>query len=185
MKIKYLDIIVFVIIIGVFCWGISSCCNKINVLQKQIIKQTQEIEDYTKQLEERDKHIIELENLILEKDKTIEDNSAKIKKLETKIKKLQKTSYTTNSGGLTKAKGVVYFNGHKETYYSQKVLPGKGLRIPGRHVASDGTIRDENNYIAVASSDYPWGTIIETSLGTGRVYDSGCASGTVDIYTNW
>jgi hypothetical protein len=86
---------------------------------------------------------------------------------------------------LTKSKGVNYFNGHKETWYSQKVLPGKGLKIPGRHVAADGTIRDENNYIVVASSDLPYGTIVETSLGTGKVYDSGCDSGIIDIYTNW
>lgn len=65
------------------------------------------------------------------------------------------------------------------------MLPGKGLKIPGRHVASDGTIRDENNYIVVASSDYPKGTIVETSLGTGKVYDTGCDSGIIDIYTDW
>ena len=92
---------------------------------------------------------------------------------------------TSTQGVLTKSKGVNYFNGHKETWYSQKVLPGGGLKIPGRHVAADGTIRDENDYICVASSDYPKGTIVETSLGTGKVYDSGCASGTIDIYTNW
>lgn len=95
------------------------------------------------------------------------------------------TTTTNNKNKLTKSKGVNYFNGHKETYYSQKVLPGGGLKIPGRHVASDGTIRDENNYICVASNDYKKGTIVETSLGTGKVYDSGCASGTIDIYTNW
>lgn len=95
------------------------------------------------------------------------------------------TTTTNNKNKLTKSKGVNYFNGHKETYYSQRVLPGGGLKIPGRHVSSDGTIRDENNYICVASSDYKKGTIVETSLGTGKIYDSGCASGTIDIYTNW
>ena len=83
--------------------------------------------------------------------------------------------------------GVVYYNGHKETYYSQRVLPGGGLNIPGRHVAEDGTIRDENGYICVAAdpSFLPYGSIVETSLGMGKVYDSGCAYGTVDIYTDW
>lgn len=101
------------------------------------------------------------------------------------IERKSTTTVTNNKNKLTKSKGVNYFNGHKETYYSQKVLPGGGLKIPGRHVASDGTIRDENNYICVASSDYKKGTIVETSLGTGKVYDSGCASGTIDIYTDW
>lgn len=94
-------------------------------------------------------------------------------------------NYPTSGGVLTPDKGVVYFNGHRETYYSQKVLPGGGLNIPGRHVASDGTIRDADGYICVASSDLAWGTLVETSLGMGKVYDSGCASGTIDIYTNW
>ena len=94
-------------------------------------------------------------------------------------------NYPTGDGVLTPEKGVIYFNGHRETYYSHKVLPGGGLNIPGRHVASDGTIRDRDGYICVASSDLPWGTIVETSLGLGKVYDSGCASGTIDIYTDW
>lgn len=91
----------------------------------------------------------------------------------------------SGSGVLTKKKGVNYFNGHRETYYSQKVLPGHGLKIPGRHVASDGTIRDSDGYICVASSDYAKGTVVNTSLGPGKVYDSGCASGTIDLYTDW
>ncbi|MDD2980402.1 MAG: hypothetical protein PHN80_10560 [Hespellia sp.] len=94
-------------------------------------------------------------------------------------------SYSVSGGGLTPSKGVVYYNGHRETYYSQKVLPGNGLNIPGRHVAEDGTIRDADNYICVASSDFEKGTVVETSLGMGKVYDSGCASGTIDLYTNW
>lgn len=91
----------------------------------------------------------------------------------------------SGSGVLTKQKGVNYYKGHRETYYSQRVLPGGGLKIPGRHVAKDGTIRDADNYICVASSDYPKGTVVETSLGPGKVYDSGCAKGTIDLYTDW
>lgn len=93
--------------------------------------------------------------------------------------------YPDSGGALTPSKGVVYFNGHRETYYSQRVLPGTGLNIPGRHVASDGTIRDIDNYICVASSDLAKGTLVLTSLGMGKVYDSGCASGTIDLYTDW
>ena len=83
--------------------------------------------------------------------------------------------------------GVVYFNGHKETYYSQKVLPGGGLRIPGRHVAEDGTVRDEEGYICVAADwNYlPYGATVLTSLGPARVYDTGCDYGVIDIYVNW
>ena len=93
--------------------------------------------------------------------------------------------YTT--GGLTKRRGTLNFNGHKETFYSEKVLPGNGLKIPGRHVADDGTIRDENGFICVAADPgfLARGTVLITSLGPAKVYDSGCAYGTVDIYVNW
>lgn len=91
----------------------------------------------------------------------------------------------SGSGVLTKSGGVNWFNGRRETWYSQRVLPGGGLRIPGRHVASDGTIRDADGYICVAASDLPKGSIVETSLGTGKVYDTGCAAGTTDVYVDW
>ena len=94
-------------------------------------------------------------------------------------------NYVIPSGGLTPAKGRIWFNGHSETYYSQKVLPGGGLAIPGRHSASDGTIRDKDNYIVVASDDYPKGTVVQTSLGAGKVYDTGSGKGNIDLYTDW
>lgn len=95
--------------------------------------------------------------------------------------------YNVSSNPLTSFKGVVYYNGHRETYYSQKVLPGNGLNIPGRHVADDGTIRDGDGYICVAAntSYMKKGTTLMTSLGPAKVYDSGCAYGTIDIYVNW
>ena len=91
------------------------------------------------------------------------------------------------NGGLTKRRGTINFNGHKETYYSERVLPGNGLKIPGRHVADDGTIRDENGFICVAADPgfLAKGTVLITSLGPAKVYDCGCAYGTVDIYVNW
>lgn len=95
--------------------------------------------------------------------------------------------YNVSSNPLTSFKGVVYYNGHRETYYSQRVLPGNGLNIPGRHVADDGTIRDGDGYICVAAntSYMKKGTTLMTSLGPAKVYDSGCAYGTIDIYVNW
>lgn len=96
-------------------------------------------------------------------------------------------SYYSSGGDgvLTRSGGVNYYNGRKETWYSQRVLPGGGLDIPGRHVAEDGTIRDEDGYICVAASDLEYGSTVETSLGTGKVYDTGCAAGTTDIYVDW
>lgn len=95
--------------------------------------------------------------------------------------------YNVSSNPLTAFKGVVYYNGHRETYYSQRVLPGNGLNIPGRHVADDGTIRDGDGYICVAANSayMQKGTTLMTSLGPAKVYDCGCAYGTIDIYVNW
>lgn len=93
--------------------------------------------------------------------------------------------YIIPAGGLTPSAGRITFGDHTETYYSQQVLPGGGLDIPGRHVASDGTIRDSDGYIVVASDDYSKGTVVETSLGTAKVYDCGSGSGNIDIYTDW
>lgn len=96
-------------------------------------------------------------------------------------------SGSVNGGFITvaqmKTRGVVYHNGWRFTYYSETVLPGNGLNIPGRHV-SDGKVCDADGYICVASSTLPKGTVVDTPLGTGRVYDSGCAAGTLDLYVH-
>lgn len=95
--------------------------------------------------------------------------------------------YTYTDNKLTKQRGVYDYNGHHETYYDEKSLPGTGLNIPGRHVADDGTIRDEEGYICVAANQeyMAKGSILITSLGPAKVYDTGCAYGTIDIYVNW
>ena len=91
------------------------------------------------------------------------------------------------SSHLTKSGGVYNnpYTGLKETWYSQRVLPGGGLDIPGRHVNEEGFVCDGDGYICVASSTYAKGTIIETSRGMGKVYDSGCKPGILDIYVDW
>lgn len=93
----------------------------------------------------------------------------------------------STSNRFSKARGAIYYDGHKETYYSERVLSGTSLNIPGRHVAEDGTIRDGEGYICVAanSSYLSKGSIVKTSMGPAKVYDAGCASGIIDFYTNW
>lgn len=95
--------------------------------------------------------------------------------------------YHIRDNHLTRSNGVVYFMGHRETWYSTNEASGKSTawEIPGKHVADDGTIRDEDGYICVASSDHKHGTIVMTSVGPGKVYDCGCSHGTIDVYTTW
>ena len=82
--------------------------------------------------------------------------------------------------------GVIDWNGWRYTYYSEQVLPGGGLDIPGRW--SDGQfVRDENGYLCVASNEVPYGEMIETPFGTAIVYDSigDGVVGIIDIYVSW
>ena len=82
--------------------------------------------------------------------------------------------------------GVLYWNGWRWTWYSQRVLPGDGLNIPGRHVDDNGYICDGDGYICLASSTLDYGTIVDTPFGkSGKVYDSGCDSDVLDVYVDW
>lgn len=76
--------------------------------------------------------------------------------------------------------GVVYSNGNKFTYYSQRVLPGGGLNIPGRHT-DGGFVKDGDGYIVIANSKAN-GTIVDTPFGAGKVYDKGTSNNHYDIY---
>ena len=83
--------------------------------------------------------------------------------------------------------GVIEEDGVTYTYYSENVLPGGGLTElngNGRH-SEDGFVKDGDGYIAVASSEYEIGTVVDTPFGEGKVYDTGCAEGVVDIYVSF
>ena len=95
--------------------------------------------------------------------------------------------YHIRDNHLTRSNGSIDVFGHHETWYSTNEAAGKNTawEIPGKHIADDGTIRDADGYICVASSDHKHGTIVMTSVGPGKVYDTGCSHGTIDVYTNW
>ena len=92
--------------------------------------------------------------------------------------------YTSNELALL---GVIHDDRYCYTWYSQRVLPGGGLDIEGRHVSEEGYVVDGSERIVVASSDLPWGTEVEIPFGsgTGIVLDTGCAPGVIDIYTDF
>lgn len=78
--------------------------------------------------------------------------------------------------------GVVYWGGYKFTYYSQSVLPGGGLSIPGRHINADGYVADGDGYIVLAGSA-PKGTVYDTPFGyKGKIYDRGTYGNHLDVY---
>lgn len=83
--------------------------------------------------------------------------------------------------------GVVYYNNVKMTYYSDKVLPGGGLNIPGKHY-EDNFVVDKDGFIVVASNiKVPKGTIYNTPFGRlAKVYDrcEACNINWIDIYVH-
>ena len=85
-----------------------------------------------------------------------------------------------------KRMGVIRWGGYKWTWYSQRVLPGGGLKIPGRHVDKSGYVCDKKNRIVLSSSTVKRGKVVKTPFGKkGKVYDTGCARGVYDVFTNF
>lgn len=79
-------------------------------------------------------------------------------------------------------RGVINWGGNKFTFYSQQVLPGGGLAIPGRHVNEGGYVSDSDGYIVLAGSA-PKGTVYETPFGyPGKIYDRGTVGNHLDVY---
>ena len=84
--------------------------------------------------------------------------------------------------------GVISWGGYQWTYYSKLVLPGNGLNIPGRHTTEDGYVCDGDGYIVLAAdlSMLPRYSVVDTPFGReGKVYDTGCAYGVLDVYVGW
>lgn len=96
------------------------------------------------------------------------------------------TSYSNSSSGSVdlRSAGVVNSHGYRFTWYSQQVLPGGGLNIPGRHVDSRGFVCDGDGYI-VAATGMGHGTTGSSPWGTWKSYDTGVSGNTVDLYCNW
>lgn len=103
-----------------------------------------------------------------------------------------------NARSLTKAKGAQYFtdsNGvsHRETYYDLDM--GVVMRSCGQGgyyiVRSDGVKVDAEGYVLIAAnySRYPKCSIVETSVGPGKVYDTGGFAAVhpdgFDLATDW
>ena len=90
----------------------------------------------------------------------------------------------TYVGNSFQSDGVWQDGNYRYTWYSSNVL--YHYRTPEWTAGADGIYRDADGYVVVASSDLPQGTVVEgTPFGACKVYDSGCASGTLDVYTNF
>lgn len=107
-------------------------------------------------------------------------------------------SFQPKPNALTKSKGAqvyVDINGvaHRETYYD---LPmGIAIHTCGAHntytIRADGAKVDQDGYILVAANlaAYPRCTVVDTSMGPGKVYDTGGFAARYpygfDLATDW
>lgn len=84
--------------------------------------------------------------------------------------------------------GVISWGGYQWTYYSELILPGNGLNIPSRHTTEDGYVCDSDGYVVLAAdlNMLPRYSVVDTPFGRkGKVYDTGCAYGVLDVYVRW
>ena len=103
------------------------------------------------------------------------------------------------SGVLSAASGVNYFGQQKETYYNlpmDGVISWARIKLPDDMKDLEYTVRADGckmfgDYIIIAANQtvHPYGSLVETSLGTGIVLDTGGFALTnpnqVDIAVNW
>lgn len=128
----------------------------------------------------------------------IDDDVEQVKISKANKKKTYTAStatYYQPTDGLTKQAGVNYYGEQKETYYnlnmSRVVSNAQGNGLDGEYWVRDDGAKMFGGYVIVAANQdvHPYGSTVETSMGTGIVLDTGgFASGNptqVDIATDW
>lgn len=99
-----------------------------------------------------------------------------------KLQEPPRVVFTPRPDALTVSKGAQVFVdsvgvAHRETYYDLPMNRVIGACGPGGaySIRSDGAKVDQNGYVLVAANlgSYPRCTVVETSLGPGKVYDTG------------
>ncbi len=100
-----------------------------------------------------------------------------------------------NGNHLTPTRGVYYFGNQKETYYnldmSYVVEIAHNRGIEGEYYIRTDGCKMLGDYIMIAANQniHPYGSLVETSLGTGIVVDTGGFAVNnplqVDIAVSW
>lgn len=165
-------------------------------LEKESTGVESQLNEKLKIVEEKTQQITKLTSRIEELQSQIEEKRAKTeaaqKAEEEKKRQAQQTQNSLTPRNVDSTAeytlqqfmfaGVVNWNGYKYTYYSERVLPGGGLNIPGRHLNENGYVVDGDGYIVLANSA-PLGTIFPTPFGgPGKVYDRGTVGNHLDVY---
>lgn len=215
---KARNIYIFIIILSVFIFCglfIQDCykqfreiSDRLDNIERNIELLNNEIIILKETASETDAKIDDIDNTLINKIDTEIDNYiadmneiAEIEELEEDIVNQNNTyvntTYTqpTGDGVLTASKGVNYYGNQKETYYNLPmdgvISIAKSQGIEGEYWVRDDGCKMYGNYIIVAANldVYPRGSLVETSLGTGIVLDTGGFATSnpnqVDIATDW
>lgn len=186
MKLIYKNLCIVLIIFMI----IVNCA--LLIINTKVSKSNIEVSEVVEQNEIKEEPVEEIENEVVEE-------VVEVAKIENSIetpKRAENTSHrsgTRASGGkvLTKSAGVVQGPSGRETYYNLnmngvvKIMKNQGYNYE-YWVREDG-VKMFGDYVMCAAnfSYYPRGSIVETTLGTALVCDTGCAYGTIDIAVTW
>lgn len=130
-----------------------------------------------KLLGRKDKTILKPANLIADGASAI----LKVERAKVKVKR-QQIVFKPRPDALTASKGAQVFVdndgvAHRETYYDlpMNIVIGACGKGGSYKVRSDGAKVDQDGYVLIAANlnSYPRCTVVETSLGLGKVYDTG------------
>lgn len=130
----------------------------------------------------------------------LEQEEADRKAAEKRAQESQKQSVVSSpttgtiDGSFFKKIGVINENGWRYTWYSSNVL--RHYRTSEWTTDDNGVYRDSAGNVVVAcvaevDQDgeivryVNQGETVPTPFGIGKVYDSGCAAGTIDVYVNF
>ncbi len=161
-------------------------------------------ETHTKQIEGVNQVIDNLKKTIKDTEDKLNKKIEEVEQAKIEKRKAQEAiqtavysapAYSTPTSGLTPTGGVNNFNGQLETYYN---LPMEGVvqtaynnGIGGEYWIRDDGVKMLGDYVIVACNRdvHPYGSLVETSLGTGISLDTGgFAAGNpyqCDIATAW
>ena len=157
---------------------------------------THKVEDFEKYKSELDKLVAQLDTRLseweAEQQRIAEEEARKAAEAAAaqKAAQAQQQSVPQQYGGGSsgnidlRSAGIVNWGGYTFTWYSQNVLPGGGLDIPGRHVNGAGFVCDGDGYI-VAATAMGRGTTGNSPWGAWKSYDTGVSGNVVDLFTNW
>lgn len=197
-NVKWLALAAVLIVITVMYSNLYLCNRMLDTVDKLLIDYPVIVYPKDEVVKEEIEEVIEEEAVIEE---TIEQTEAEVEEIKEEVKEVTANPTPVPAEGvLTKSKGTVQFDGHKETYYNlnmSKVVSNAKKKIQAAQDENweywereDGA-KMLGDYIMVAADQkiHPYGSLVNTSLGMGIVVDTGTFIMTnpqqIDIAVNW